>query len=359
MRENARRRTLMGNAIRIMAILSAGTMSLPASAVQLYTATPLSMSPLSGSQGYGINAAGQVTGALLLAGVPTRHAFVWSNGAMTDLGALVGDYSEGSAINSAGQVAGCTEVASGQIHAFVWSNGAMTDLGTLGGTSSCGEGINASGQVTGGYFALGVFRAFLYSSGTMNDLGTLGGSSSSYAYAINDAGQVVGQSGNAFLYDGGTMRNLNDLVVAGPGGYLSQANGISDNGQVTGRGFFGSTYWHAFLYSGGTVKDLGTLGGLTSYGYAVNSSGQVVGVASVGGYDAAFLYSGGTMYTLNSLVVSGLNGFLTEATAINDNGQIVANACAFGGCTAYRLDPIVPASERAVLLNLYTSTGGG
>lgn len=50
------------------------------------------------------------------------------------------------------------------------------------------------------------------------------------------------------------------------------------------------------------------------------------------------------MYDLNALVVSELGGIgLTEATGINDRGQIVANSCnEFGPtiCFAFRLDPV-------------------
>ena len=52
-------------------------------------------------------------------------------------------------------------------------------------------------------------HAFRYSGGVMTDLKTLIGNptigdNSSYAYAINDAGQIVGSS----LYDSGLYRDL-------------------------------------------------------------------------------------------------------------------------------------------------------
>jgi probable HAF family extracellular repeat protein len=42
--------------------------------------------------------------------------------------------SQANAINAAGQIVGVSSTAKpGHIHAFLWQNGAMTDLGTLGG----------------------------------------------------------------------------------------------------------------------------------------------------------------------------------------------------------------------------------
>ena len=71
----------------------------------------------------------------------------------------------------------------------------LTDLGTLGGNDSYAWGINELGQVVGhSETADGHVHAFLWEEGTgMTDLGTLGGDDS-YARGINDLGQVVGAS---------------------------------------------------------------------------------------------------------------------------------------------------------------------
>jgi len=84
-------------------------------------------------------------------------------------------------------------LASGYSHAFLYSGGAMSDLGVLsGGKTSEAYSINESGQVAGtSNNTSGNWRAFVYSGGAMTDLGTFGGSMAT-AYAINDAGDVVG-----------------------------------------------------------------------------------------------------------------------------------------------------------------------
>src|ERR1035437_7965957 len=64
----------------------------------------------------------------------------------------------------------------------------MTDLGT---GAACG--ININGPVVGSSGSTG--RAFLYTPGVgVQDLGTLPGGTSSYAFGINDNGQIVGFS---------------------------------------------------------------------------------------------------------------------------------------------------------------------
>jgi probable HAF family extracellular repeat protein len=69
----------------------------------------------------------------------------------------------------------------------------MADLGTLaGGSISFAYGINNAGQIVGDADNGQFTHAFLYSNGAMADLGTLG--NNSYARGINDAGQVVGYS---------------------------------------------------------------------------------------------------------------------------------------------------------------------
>jgi probable HAF family extracellular repeat protein len=68
------------------------------------------------------------------------------------------------------------------------------------------------------------------------------------------------------------------------------------------------------------LTDLGTFG-LDPVGEAINSHGVIVGLSGNG----AFVWSAGTFQALNNLIPPGSGFVLTDATAINDNGQIVAN----------------------------------
>ena len=117
---------------------------------------------------------------------------------ITDLGVSPGYMSStAEAVNNAGQVVGFEQTADSVSHAFIWQNGAMTDLGTLGGTNSYASAINGSGQVVGtsdtgelDQFGDVISHAFLWENGVMTDSTPAGIFSS--ASGINDVGQVVG-----------------------------------------------------------------------------------------------------------------------------------------------------------------------
>ena len=198
-----------------------------------------------GSYGTAINDSGQVVGG-------NGQAFLYSNGAMRELGTLAGgNWSAAYSINSSGAVAGYGNVAPGVFRGFYWNGGSMVPIGTLGGSSSYAMDINNSNQIVGNASTRsGYFHAFLDSNGAMTDLGTLGGASS-YAYGINDGGIVVGYSTTgtgdprAFLDYNGQLIDLNAMLPSGSGWLLLQAYGINDHNQIVGAGIFDGQQ-HAF-----------------------------------------------------------------------------------------------------------------
>ncbi len=127
-----------------------------------------------------------------LCGLGTPAAAATDLYTVTDLGAF-GGYD----INRQGQVVGCADFPGESGRAYLWTQGRTTELGTLGGATACASGINDRGQVAG-YVATagGETRAFLWDNGRMTDLNRLLPAGSGWvlrqAYAINDAGQIVG-----------------------------------------------------------------------------------------------------------------------------------------------------------------------
>jgi probable HAF family extracellular repeat protein len=184
----------------------------------------------SGSFATAINDSGQVAGMLgdghAFDGASELNAFAWSSA---------------YGINSFGTVAGYAQTSPGVFAGFVWtpSTGYVL-LGTFGGRNSYAMAINDSGEVVGtAQLASGYTNAFLWNNGAMEDLGTLGGSS--YAYGINAAGNVVGYSyvnglAHAFLFENGTLFDLNSLIDRGSGWVLNEAYSINASGQIVGSG---------------------------------------------------------------------------------------------------------------------------
>ena len=137
-------------------------------------------------------------------------------------------------------------------HAVLWENsGRVIEIPNLGGTSwHTPMDISPQGDVVGfsnpdepgdevGDF---ISRAFFWPKGgaIAEDLGTLGDDAVSEAFAINSHRQVVGISfggtsgPRAFIWEGGDLIDLNDLVDIAPDVLLS-AQDINDAGQITGR----------------------------------------------------------------------------------------------------------------------------
>jgi probable HAF family extracellular repeat protein len=322
-----------------------------------------------------INNAGQVAAVGNPNGLYEVHGYLYAGGTRTDLGALgsttiggqTSSYTIPNAINDAGQVVGSSTTDSGASHGFLFSHGTLKDLGVLGGktiwgmffSASGATGINAAGQIVGtsttnqGTPKSIFYHAFLYVNGVMKDLGVLSGkpiggqaATSSYAAGINSAGQVVGYSGwddgyslhaHAFLSEKGAMKDLGVLgrfTTLGFTEEFSRATAINNVGQIVGASTTATGATHAFLYASGAMKDLGSFGAQStpfgtfdySSANAINSLGEAVGGTTTSTGFTAFIYRNGHMLDLNALLPPGSGWRITEATGINDQGQIVGRA---------------------------------
>ncbi len=287
------------------------------------------------SYGWGINEAGEVVGATTVA--RGMHAFLARpGGAMIDLGTLSGGQgsSRAAAIGDSGVITGASTSVGGFNHAFrIVGDGAMVDLGTLpGGWFSEGTAVNAAGQIAGfSATGSGQIHAFVTGpSGTvLQDLGTLAGGSFSRAYGLNDLGQVAGVATTASGAFRAFRTGPDGMVALGtlPGGTSSFGLGIGDDGSVIGYATGPDGRFRAFVAEADStqLRDLGTLsGGLASAALGINNHGEVVGRSEApGGQTRGFLWSDTRgMVDLNLLIDPATGWVITEASAINDRGQI-------------------------------------
>jgi probable HAF family extracellular repeat protein len=205
-----------------------------------------------------------VTGVPPLTAIPPQDAFLWENGKMVDLGNLGGGYAmftgQGGGLNNRGQVIGVSSVPANPLacfflesdpncHPFLWDGSKLIDLAasTTGGSPITAQGINDRGDIvgqadfssTGGSSADG----YLWKDGVATDLGDAPGDCSSAAQAINFSGQVVGNSfscdngfDRAFLWENGSIVDLNSLIPPGSPIRLVDAKDINDRGEIAGDG---------------------------------------------------------------------------------------------------------------------------
>jgi probable HAF family extracellular repeat protein len=190
-----------------------------------------------------------------------RHAFLYKNGLMRDLGSL-GGYSAALSINNAGDIVGFSaESPFGVAHPMLYRNGTMSAINPFGDPSN--EGIawklNDRGVVVGEAMNGPSTNGFIYFKGAVTNIGTFPGGRNSFAYAINSAAQVVGVADapfedrcfdyqtqqtvpctnyvfQGFLYDGGVMLDLRSLVGSNSGWDVLWPFDINDRGQLTGYG---------------------------------------------------------------------------------------------------------------------------
>jgi uncharacterized membrane protein len=324
-------------------------------------------------------------------------------------------------INNSGQVAGWIFVGSAA-HAAIYSNGTLRDLGIPAGEQlSVLNGINDAGAAVGFSFVSlpppsnssdpdNRWQAVLAQPNATAVQPLLAIAPDSFAYAINDAGAIVGCLDNyldlfpdphrAFVYANGTLTELHGLLTPQPENdftcardvnaagvvvgeidasglrrgfvyrnsvatrldqgqrFMTMARAINGAGRIAGDGqLAGWSAEHALTYdvATATFASLGVeaTGAAASQGNDINTRGDVVGGMLLNVGQHAFLASGGRVYDLNDLIPAGTDWVLQEALSINDRGQIVGRGVRTGSPGVVRyvlLDASAPLPSIAGLI---------
>jgi probable HAF family extracellular repeat protein len=335
--------------------------------------------------GAALNNLGQVVGDVYY-GSGSAQPFVWQSGQMQMLQPFGSGYASATGINDRGQVVGWYIPVGSEVNPDVINNqgfrydggsGTYTQVGPLGARYVTPARINERGDILGytsnpsldpnaggrglgfvqrpdgqvslirhgnvgvlpldmnqhgvsvGYHEGNVGEGYVFdANGTFT---TIGGPYSR-ANAINDLGQIVGQTdaddGNfgqrAWVYNEGSgLTNLGTL-----GGGSSWALDINNAGQIVGASTVSATGGsHAFLWDNGTMTDLGTLGGESSEAFAINARGHVLGRSQVASGDwHLFFYADGRMSDLTAWLGASFNDLMevhTHVAFLNDVGQVL------------------------------------
>jgi probable HAF family extracellular repeat protein len=272
---------------------------------------------------YGVNNAGQVVGySQDNNGGDIKNAALWRDGTMTRLGTLGGTSSYAQGINNVGQVVGYSDVpAPSDVLPFLWANGTMTQLAPYG-NGAMAYSINDSGQAVG--FSIAYAGAAYWDNDQMiYNLSNFPYSYSS-AFDINNAGQIVGYGGGAFLWENGTVTMLDSFISAVAINDIYQVVGFTDN-ETAG------------IWNNGVMNEIGPAQLSGGKILDINNSSQVVGSGLLIN-DSPYLWDNGTIIDLNSLVY-GTGWILDYANAINDWGQIVGSGTINGDKHAFLLSP--------------------
>jgi uncharacterized membrane protein len=298
-----------------------------------------------------LNEKGEIAGEAIRTSEDSEQesiAFLWREGRLIDLGALNTAVRESRAqgINDRSEAIGWSYPPENGRPGFLWREEKMSAIDL-----DDAYAINNAGQVVG--YINRVQDAELISvpvawnAGQITELRGL-----ENPWNINDAGDIVGFSyvalqPQAALWRAGVVTHLGLL----PGAFSSQAFDVNREGLIVGTNEFAppaaSSYERAFLWQSGDMMELPRLADdhSSSNAEGINDRGDVVGRSGADAFSAT-IWLDSEPHNLNDLIASDdpLKPYVTllEAREINNRGQIIAQGTdsrRSGSFTGYLLTP--------------------
>lgn len=205
-----------------------------------------------------------------------------------------------------------------------------------GGWSAQAYGVNNDGQIVGSLLT------DYYPTGAIWQATVLKSTGGDRFAAINNLGQVVGEirypeqcySGGCAILQQGQPRGVTAIITdpSSPGkittlgstenGAYSTAYAVNNSGQTVGVSMTSGGSLHATLWNGVVTTDLETIGSTSSEAHGINDAGQIVGVASDNhGISRAVLWS-----ATNATYLTTQSNAYSKAFAINSSGQIAGES---------------------------------
>ncbi len=362
----AARRSIQKTAILVAALVGVGALR----AQPFYSVTDLGALPgTTTSVAAGINDRGDIVGSCSSADANSQVGFVWRNGVMTSTGKLPkGTYSYATAVNFSGVVVGDGDTGDGRPQSWVTGSSGLINFFPNNGGNTHALAISDAGAI-GGYYTKSLsgnttsWRGAIWTVDPKDsrkwralDLPILPGTNaSSIPWGFNQFGQAAGWAVNseigqhACFWNNNASHSIVDLGVY-PGDWSSIAWAINDVGQVVGESHppFGSrpVLWNNDAAR--TAIELPFLPG-DNYGVAqkINNHGQILGWSAYGTpgtWDVTpsrlVLWSDGAVYELQSLVDPAAGWTISSAAALNNAGQIAASGLRNGIFHALLLTPL-------------------
>ncbi|MCC6484532.1 MAG: hypothetical protein IT209_06770 [Armatimonadetes bacterium] len=198
---------------------------------------------------YGINNCAMIVGSTTVSGL--SRAIAWTPDGVVDIGASIDGTSTARLVNSSGQVAGVMRSPdSPQQHAFLWTNGHVTDLGNPGVGFACNPlGLDDTGGVLLQWQTVSGSGYGLWRAGALEVIGELPRpiSDSAGRVLMNGFGSVVwaqyGQTGGSVrILDNGSWSDVTSLITEGIGSPIREIVAYNNAGQLVASSPQGNYY---------------------------------------------------------------------------------------------------------------------